>query len=93
MILVIAVQALRLAAGTNPHAKSGVGNCMVGVGVSGLVIVVVSRLVNEDGEELVDEWVDGPFFAGGLGARDEACSDVFREGIDRRGIYSAGRIA
>jgi hypothetical protein len=72
MILVIAVQALRLVAGANLHANSSIVNCMVGVGVSGLAIVVVSRLVNEDGEELVDEWIDEPFFAGGLGARDEA---------------------
>ena len=36
---------------------------MAGVGVSRLAIVVVSHLVSEDGEELADEWIDGPFFA------------------------------
>ena len=40
--------------------------------VPSFTVVVVRGLVDKDGEELVDEGVYKPFFAGCLGASDEA---------------------
>jgi hypothetical protein len=47
---------------------------VAGVGVTCLAVVVVRRLVDEDGEELVDQWIDEPFLSRGLGSGDEACA-------------------
>ena len=71
MILVVTMQALCFAAGTNLHAERCVDDCVTGVGMARLAVVVVGCLVDEDGEELVDQGINEPFFAGSLGAGDE----------------------